>query len=335
MMARVKLRALTLSLAIGIALPCTAIAQPSTSDVALATELFNAGRDLLKDGNVAAACPKLAESARLDPKVGTLARLAECEERLGRIALARGFWQQAQNLARSTNDQRLAHVDGELARLDRIVPRIEIALAGDPPAGLVLEVDDAALGAASLGVKLPVDPGHHTIRAKAPGKKTASVEIDVKADGAVTRVVVSALADEAIVTPPPPPPSSPQPPPPAREPPPSTGGSPWRAIGIGTAVLGLVGIGTGSVFGVIAKSKRDDSNAPGGCVVDDCPPAAAKTREDARSAGNTATILFIAGSVLTAAGVTIFFLAPSNATAVRAAPRVAKDEASFSLEGSW
>ena len=43
----------------------------------MATELFNAGRDLMTAGNFAAACPKLAESARLDVKVGTLGKLAE------------------------------------------------------------------------------------------------------------------------------------------------------------------------------------------------------------------------------------------------------------------
>lgn len=98
-------------------------AQARPRDVALATELFNAGRDLMKDANYAAACPKLGESARLDPKVGTLARLAECEEGLGHVAVARSRWQQALNLAKTSGDPRTAHVEGELLRIDRVVPK--------------------------------------------------------------------------------------------------------------------------------------------------------------------------------------------------------------------
>jgi hypothetical protein len=309
-------------------------AQPSSTDVALATELFNAGRDLVKEGNYAAACPKLAESARLDAKVGTLARLAECEEHIGKLASARAHWQQASNLAKSTNDNRVAHAESELARIDRMVPKIEIVLSGDAPRDLVLRLDDAELGAGSLGVKLPVDPGKHTIHASAAGKRAASVEMEAKADGVVSRVVIPALADEASPAPVP----APVPPaPPPREPPPeSTGSSPLRTIGLATAAVGVVGIGVGTVFGFVAKSKRDDSNVqPGGCTGNDCPQPAADARNDARSAGNVSTVFFVAGAVLAAAGVTMFFVAPTNARAVRIAPVVAKDDARLLFERTW
>jgi hypothetical protein len=316
-------------------LSATAWAQPSSTDVALATELFNAGRDLVKEGNYAAACPKLAESARLDAKVGTLARLAECEEHIGKLASARARWQQASNLAKATNDNRAAHAESELARIDRIVPKIEIVLSGDAPRDLVLRLDDAELGTGSLGVKLPVDPGKHTIHASAPGKRAASIETETKADGIVSRVVIPALADEASPAPVPAP-APPSPPPPREAPPESTGSSPLRTIGLATAAVGVVGIGVGTVFGVIAKSKRDDSNAqPGGCNGNDCPGPAADTRNDARSAGNVSTVFFVAGAVLAAAGVTMFFVAPSNARAVRIAPVVAKDDARLLFERAW
>lgn len=321
-----------------VAVASPAAAQPSANDSAVATELFNAGRDLLKDGNVAAACPKLAESARLDPKVGTLARLAECEEHLGHLAAARGRWQQALNLARSSGDARATHAEGELARIDKVVPKIEIVVSGDPPAGLAVRLDDVELGPASLGVKLPVDPGHRMIRATAPGKKATAIEVDVRADGTVTRVVVPPLADDATTptTAPPPPPlttaTAPPSSPPASEPPPPS--SPWRTIGLASAGVGLVAMGTGAVFGVIAKSKRDDSNAPGGCVKDDCPAGGpTQARRDAVSAGNTATMLFVIGGVLAAAGVTVYLVAPSSSSsrAVRVSPSVA----GFDLEGRF
>ena len=58
------------TIATSLALGRAAFAQPSATDAALATELFNTGRDLMKDGQFVAACPKLSESVRLDPKVG-------------------------------------------------------------------------------------------------------------------------------------------------------------------------------------------------------------------------------------------------------------------------
>ena len=59
-------------------------------DPAAAEWLFREGRALMKKGDFAPACAKLAESQRLDPAVGTLMNLAECEERIGRTASA---WQ--------------------------------------------------------------------------------------------------------------------------------------------------------------------------------------------------------------------------------------------------
>ena len=62
-----------------------AVAQ-STSDKAAAQAQFDEARKLLKMGDTAAACDKLAESQRLEPAVGTLLNLATCYEKLGRTA---------------------------------------------------------------------------------------------------------------------------------------------------------------------------------------------------------------------------------------------------------
>lgn len=194
-------------------------------------------------------------------------------------------------------------------------------------------------------MKLPVEPGHHLLRASAPGKKPASVAIDVKADGLVTRIVVPELVSDVGVAapqapvPPSPSASSPSSPSPGSPPDVGTGGTsaPWRTIGLVSAGAGLVAIGIGGAFGVIAKSKRDESNAqPGGCLNDKCPPSAAATREDARSAGNTSTVLFVVGGVLAAAGVTMFLVAPRrDARALRVAPSVAASDARLTLEGRF
>ena len=56
-------------------------AQPSAQDAAAARALFEQARKLLADGKPEQACPKLEESQRLDPGIGTLFNMADCHER--------------------------------------------------------------------------------------------------------------------------------------------------------------------------------------------------------------------------------------------------------------
>ena len=58
------------------------------SDKAAAEALFDQGVRLMKQNNFAEACPKLEESDRIDPAVGTLLYLGECYERVGKTASA-------------------------------------------------------------------------------------------------------------------------------------------------------------------------------------------------------------------------------------------------------
>ena len=73
-----------LALASGLALPRWAAAQDTTK----ADETFHAGRELMKDGKFADACPKFEESQKLDPGLGTQFNLADCQEHLGKLASA-------------------------------------------------------------------------------------------------------------------------------------------------------------------------------------------------------------------------------------------------------
>lgn len=77
-------------------------------------------------------------------------------------------------------------------------------------------------------------------------------------------------------------------------------------IGYATAGVGLLALGGGAVAGLLAKS--NESKAKEGCSGKICPSSGASQRDSARSLATTANVLFIAGGVLAATGVTLVVL---------------------------
>jgi hypothetical protein len=302
----------------------TSWALPSWGDDrAVATELFNAGRDLMNAGDFAAACPKLAESVRLDPTVGALAKLAACEEHEQKVVQSRGHWEQALNLARSLHDPREAEVAGELARIDHVVPKLVLSAAAPLPADVALRIDDLSLGLGTLGVSLPVAPGPHRVSAKAPGFEPWSASFDAVADGSTTTLVVPRLAPLPTA-------AAPTAEPPRLSPAPSQR-SPLRIAAIAAGGTGLVAFGVGAIFGVDAISKRSDAHCQGTTCPDD---ASAATLHDAKTAANAATLAFVAGGVLLGGGVALWLVAP-GAKSAEARLYVAPAIGGVLLGGRW
>ena len=91
--------------------PCVANAQQ-----ALAESLFQQARDLLEQGKVAEACPKFAESQRLDPATGTLLGLALCHEQEGKLASAWAEFVEAQGMAKRDGQQKRQQFAKQKAR---------------------------------------------------------------------------------------------------------------------------------------------------------------------------------------------------------------------------
>jgi hypothetical protein len=305
---------------------------------ATATELFTHGRDAVQKKDFRTACPLFAESARLDPKVGTLLNLADCEEHLSHLVAARQYWHRAIEIGEKTSDTRIALARERYAAVDARVPRLAISKPPSSVGGIVIKRDGFELGAAALGTSLPVDPGEHVIRVTAPGHAPSSVTVSVaeKERKEIVATLGAATHDDATVTDPFP--SMPDPtPPPAEEPtgqtahsgsgdsgdrprPPSaeTSSSTQRWIGYAVGVAGLVGLGVGAVFGLEAKSKNDASNA-GHCDSTGCDPEGFATRNDAISSARVSTVAFVVGAGMLAGGAALVLTAPSTPQA--AAPQ--------------
>src|SRR5271166_3476943 len=83
---------------------------------ALAEALFRSARELMAAGKYAEACPKLAESNRIDPKLGTLMNLALCHEKAGKTASAWAEYVQAGEIAQRTGQKERAQVARDKAQ---------------------------------------------------------------------------------------------------------------------------------------------------------------------------------------------------------------------------
>src|SRR6478609_5293756 len=147
----------------GVAALCSnvALAQTSASDKAAAEALFDQGVRLMKQNSFAEACPKLEESERIDPAVGTLLYLGECYERVGKTASAWATFREAASLAGTSNQPDRARVAS--ARAQEIEPKIsrlavELAPEVSKIPGVTVKRGTQRVEPSLYGTPLPVDP---------------------------------------------------------------------------------------------------------------------------------------------------------------------------------
>src|SRR6185503_3894542 len=157
------------------------------------------GKRLMEEGKFALACPKLAESYRMDPATGALLALGLCYERAGLWASAWSAYTDA--VARARSEGRADREDAAARKVTEIEPKLSklvIELDAETQAlGATVSRDGQPVGSGAFGTPLPVDPGKHVVEVSAPGKQSFRTEIDVKSDGAQTVVKVPSLVDAA------------------------------------------------------------------------------------------------------------------------------------------
>jgi serine/threonine-protein kinase len=334
-------RAGAASLATACALLGSATAQAELpEDKAAADALFDQGRKLFNAGDYAKACEKFAESVRLAPGVGGMLWLADCHQQLGRTATAWSEFRDAAAFAAQHKDsarekvarRHMAELEPKLSKLVIVVPKDHLV------ADLEVKRDDVPIGAGAWGTELPVDPGPHTVYARAPGYETWQKQVVLLAGTAsvTATITVPLLVRSKVVEPTATATAAAQSDTGTRDAPASgkSGGSNvLRPIGLAAAGVGLVGVGLGAYFGLKASSKQDDS-APH-CSGNFCDPEGRSLRGDAIDAGNASTVLFVAGGVLVAGGLTLFFLAPRLGAKTAVTPLVGPRAAGAGFSGSW
>lgn len=348
--------AAALALLVALASATPARAQTSAADKATAQALFDEGKRLMDAGQFAQACPKFADSEKLDPGVGTLLNLAVCYEKNGQTASAWATYKDAASAAANAGEAaREKYARDHAAALEPSLAKLTVTVAA-PVDGLQVRRDGEAVPSASLGLALPIDPGDHTVTANAPHYKSWSATVTV-AKSATASVQIPALepapepTPAPVPAPTPSPGTSPQQGAPAQpqtviiyQGEPQRRGGANRFWGVFSIVTGAVAMGTGTVFGFIAKSQWNKSNDPNqgpsnnvpDCINDICTQNGIQHRQDAQNIANIAQWVFIGGAVVAAGGIVLYVTAPSGYE------KPAQTTLSFSptlggavLRGSW
>jgi hypothetical protein len=316
-------------------------AEPGATEKATAEALFQQGTELMGEKQYAAACEKFAGSQQLDPALGTILRLADCNDRIGKSASAWAMFKEASSMAHSRNEpERWRMADERGAELEKRLSRLEIKLESkNVPQGFELKLNGVSIPRATWDAALPVDPGKQKLEASAPGRVTWTGTVEVP-EGPTTRSI-------EVPTTLPAKPASAEPSGATLSAGTASGrdsasspGSTQRTIGYVTSAVGIVGIGIGGFLGYRAYSLNQDSLVQ--CRNDDpnaCTAEGKSLRDDAQSAALGSTIALVAGGALTVGGLVLVLTAKSDSrhagTDLKVSTGLVGRGPGVSLEGTW
>lgn len=325
-----------------------------SSDPATARALFYEARALMRENKFGIACPKLEESLRLDYGVGTEFNLADCNEKVGKIATAWARFNNVATAARARNQPDREKVALDRAKaLERRLPKLTVEVAAQSPPNLEVRRDGVVIDSGSWGTAMPIDPGFHRIIASAPGRRSFEATMTA-VEGKPARIVIPALAEFAIEAPALP--TSNEATNAARsetnneharrfeqlapfpEPVVEQRGRTQRIFGWTLGVAGLAGLGVGAGFGLDSLQKRE--RAKDHCDGDLCDREGLSLRDKAIVSGNVATISTIAGGATLLGGLILVLTAPRSSgrkeaplSSFQAVPHIAANGGGISVQG--
>ncbi len=274
-----------LALALVAALGGVARADKATADVA-----FNEAKRLMGEGKVAEACPKFELSQQEDPQLGTQLNLADCHERLGKLATAWAEFREAMETAKNRGDNREAFAR---ERSEKLAPRIShVKLTRRGGVEDVRVQIDGRDQTALVGVAVPIDPGKHVIATRVGSGPEATTTIEIVKEHSELEIVVPIENDEPAT--------------------PSSGRGRTRKIAaIATAGGGLVLAGIGLYFGKRAFDQYDDSHKY--CDANNrCDPTGQGLIDDAKSSALKSDVFIVLGAAAVVGGAVLWFTAPKE-----------------------
>jgi hypothetical protein len=333
----------SLALAAGLLVPRAASAQaapgtaPSAADLESARELFKEARELRQKGDSKTALERFKAAHAYGQTPVTGLELGRTHMELGELVEAREIFLGVGRLKIASDEtEKSASARTEAAELaEKVRPRIPTIMVKltsvAPDAHPVVLVDGAPIPVVSNGAVRKVNPGAHVVvvrpggaaaganggTAGAPGGPEERRDV-VLAEGESKDLVVDLAGSSAA----------------AHDAGSGDAGasgqrkiSPLTWVGLG---LGVAGLGTGAVAGVIALGKASDVTKA--CTGTRCPPSAKNTVDGGRTAATISTVGFAAGLAgVGLAAVGWFVLSPrttqpgARARGLQVIPVVARD----------
>ena len=283
-------------------------AEPTGAERAAAEALFDSATELMTAEKFAAACEKFEGSLDLDPALGTMLRLGDCYDRVGKSASAWAMFRDAASLAHNRNETLREQMATERASdLEKRLSRVRFKV--EPGAGLelTLRVGNTRIPAAMFGAAVPLDPGVQVVEASATGRRTWSTSVEVAVGPALQVVQIPKLEVAGLSSAPSAGAARDTKPPIA----PSSGGGAQRALGYVSSGVGLVALGLGGFLTYRAKTVNKHSLQH--CRANDttaCSAEGVSERQDAQKLASGAFASFAGGGALLAGGALLLLLAP-------------------------
>lgn len=346
------LAALALASSISVAGPRLAYAEATPAAKALAEALFQEGRSLARQQKWQDACPKFAASQEQDPASGTLLRLGECYEKLGKTASAWVAYDEAMGLAnREGNPARVSKAQQRKVELEPTLSKLTLVVSSEALGieGLTLTRDGMKIAPAAYGVPMPIDPGVIKVNVAAPGHQTSTFEITLNPSGDHKTLHIPLpeaeprRVPERVPKPVSEPKAQPVTPPVKR---PDSGMGVRRQLGVAlaSASIAAVGVSVGLGSHALALARDATSLCPGGaCSGDTLYKLYSDKADESRRFGIAAEVLVSSGIIFMGATAAVLLWPSSDAgagsppTALRLAPYASlyKDAPTLGVQGSF
>jgi len=278
-------------------------------DSAAAEQLFLDAKTLAEAEQWAEACPKFQASLDLDRTLGTLLNLADCNEKIDKVASAWSqFGEAAQWAERDGDDRQKFATDRQLV-LEPRLPRLTITV-NNPVTTLSVFRDETMVEPAAFGVAIPVDPGAHAVVVKRGAEVLDRRDMRVAEATAAETVLDLAAIDAA----------HPAAPPPeavqrtvfkVEAPPQPDYWNGQRVVGLIAGSAGLLGLVHFGVMEGVAASNNSALVDEGKCSDGNCTPDGAARAEDAESLAEAGQWVGVVSGVVFLVGATLFLTAPS------------------------
>jgi hypothetical protein len=279
----------------------------SAGDLAQARELLNQGKELREHGDLPNAAEKLKAADALVHTPITATELGRTYLLLGKLIEARETFLSVSRIPVAPEETaRSAVARVESAKLaEDVRPRIAslgIHVTGVPIETIAITIDGAMVPNEVLAAPRLVNPGPHALVATSTAGGRADTTVVMK-EGE-TRDVELKIAfgggtqGSSPGAPGAAPPSAIRPP-----------GDMQRTLGLVGGGVGVAAMGTSAVLALVAKSNFDAATSE--------PPAQAHTDSvGAHGLADGATVVFVAGAIVAAAGVVVWLTAPKAPVAV-------------------